>query len=144
MHTVFDSGEFLGWRREYAPMSVRVERVSFGSIVIDGREYKHDVVICSGKVLRRLKKLSKKYRGEYGHTPLSLEEVAETLNMCPGVETVVIGKGIYGDLPVPEETVKYLENQGLKVIIVNTPEIPSVLAREAKKGRVLAIVHVTC
>ena len=43
----------------------------FGSIAIDGVRYVHDVVIDRGKIRKRKKKLSKKFREEFGHTPVS-------------------------------------------------------------------------
>ena len=46
----------------------------FGSIKIDGVSYKHDVVIDRGKIRKRRKKPSKKFREEFGHTPVSVEE----------------------------------------------------------------------
>jgi hypothetical protein len=47
---------------------------SFGSIRIDGVTYHHDIVIDHGKIRRSKKKLSRKFREEYGHTPFSIEE----------------------------------------------------------------------
>jgi hypothetical protein len=52
---------------------MRFEKSSFGSIRIDGT-YEHDVVIDRGKVHKRKKKPSRKFRDAYGHTPLSIEE----------------------------------------------------------------------
>lgn len=53
---------------------MRFEGFSFGSIRIDGVTYEHDVVIDRGKVRKRNKKASKKYRDRFGHTPLSIDE----------------------------------------------------------------------
>jgi hypothetical protein len=53
---------------------MRFEKFSFGSIRIDGVTYEHDVVIDRGKVRKRKKKPSKKFRDEFGHTPVSVEE----------------------------------------------------------------------
>ena len=53
---------------------MRFERCSFGSIREDGESYNHDVVTDRGKVRKRKKKASKKFREAFGHTPLSLEE----------------------------------------------------------------------
>jgi len=41
----------------------------FGSIKIDGVSFKHDVVIDRGKIRKRRKKPSKKFREEFGHSP---------------------------------------------------------------------------
>jgi len=53
---------------------MRFEKCSFGSIRIDGVTYEHDVVIDRGDVRKRKKKPSKKFRDEFGHTPISVEE----------------------------------------------------------------------
>jgi len=47
------------------------DKFSFGSVRIDGSIYEHDVVIDRGKIRRRRKKPSKKFRDDFGHKPLS-------------------------------------------------------------------------
>jgi hypothetical protein len=49
---------------------MRFEDFSFGSIRIDGVTYEHDVVIDGGSIYKRKKKPSKKFRDDFGHTPL--------------------------------------------------------------------------
>jgi len=49
-------------------------KCSFGSLEIDGSTYEHDVVIDRGEIRKRKKKPSKKFRDDFGHTPLSIEE----------------------------------------------------------------------
>jgi len=44
----------------------------FGSLEIDGVTYEGDVVINRGKVRRRKKKPSQKFRDKFGHTPISV------------------------------------------------------------------------
>ena len=42
--------------------AMEIESTTFGAITIDGKNYEHDVVIrLSGEVVKRKKKLSKKY-----------------------------------------------------------------------------------
>ena len=50
--------------------TMMIERTTFGTITIDGKTYEHDVIIrLSGEVVKRKKKLSKKYYGT-SHVPL--------------------------------------------------------------------------
>ena len=43
---------------------MEIEGTTFGTITVDGKTYEHDVIIrLSGEVLKRKKKLSKKYYG---------------------------------------------------------------------------------
>jgi len=53
---------------------MQIENFSFGSIRIDGVTHEHDLVIEGGEIRKRKKKLSKKFRNDFGHTPLSMEE----------------------------------------------------------------------
>ena len=50
--------------RNQKGQAMEIERTKFGSITIDRKIYEHDVVIrLSGEVIKRKKKLSKKYYG---------------------------------------------------------------------------------
>ena len=43
---------------------MKIEDTTFGTITIEGKTYEHDVLIrLSGEVVKRKKKLSKKYYG---------------------------------------------------------------------------------
>ena len=50
---------------------MRFSGYSFGSVRVDGVTYDHDLVIDRGKIRKRKKGASRKFRGAYGHTPLS-------------------------------------------------------------------------
>jgi hypothetical protein len=115
---------------------MRFEAFSFGSITIDGTTYEHDVVIDRGKVSKRKKKSSKKFRDDFGHTPLSIEE--EIPWKC---SRLVIGTG-GGALPVMEEVKREAQRRKIKLLIVPTAEAISELNRNSSKTN--AILHVTC
>jgi hypothetical protein len=51
-----------------------LEDFSYGALQIDGTTRERDVVVDRGEVRKRKKKVSKKLREAFGHTPLSLEE----------------------------------------------------------------------
>src|SRR5213593_1693016 len=70
---------------------MRFDKFSFGSIQIDSSTYEHDVVINRGEISKRKKKPSKRFREEFGHTPLSVEEKIPW--KC---RQLVIGTGAYG------------------------------------------------
>jgi|SRR5215470_19357711 len=75
---------------------MRFDKFSFGAIEIDGRE--HDVIIDRGEIRKRKKKASKKFREQFGHSPLLIEEKIPW--KC---ERLIVGTGAYGGLPVMEE-----------------------------------------
>ncbi len=116
---------------------MRIEDFSFGAIRIEGVSYDHDVVIDRGDVSKRKKKASKKFRDEYGHTPLSLEE--EIPWKC---RRLVVGTGAYGRLPVMDEVKHEAESRETELIILPTEQAIEVLNRNPDKTN--AILHVTC
>ena len=112
--------------------------VGFGEIEIDGQSYDFDVVIDKGKIRKRKKKPSKQYREQYGHTPLSVDE-----EIPWGGESLIVGTGAYGKLPVMKEIFKEAEKRNIEIISVPTDEACKIIS-EKKDKKINAILHVTC
>lgn len=115
---------------------MRFEDFSFGSIRIDGVTYDHDVVIDRGRIRKRKKKASKKFREAFGHTPLSVEE--EIPWQC---RRLVVGTGT-GALPVMKEVEREAKRRKVELLILPTLRAIEVLKNDA--GDTNAILHVTC
>jgi len=115
---------------------MRFEKFSFGSIRIDGVTYKHDVVIDRGKVGKRKKKPSKKFRDRFGHTPLSFKEKIPW--KC---SRLVIGTGA-GALPVMKEVEQEAKRRKIKLLIL--PTAKAIKALKKNPDETNAILHVTC
>lgn len=114
-------------------------KTGFGWIEIGDHRYDHDIIIhTDGTVSKRKKKLSKPLKAEFGHTPLSLEELTMVKEEKP--EIIYIGTGQYGDLPLTREAEKYLES--FHSVLLPTPDILPEIEHERKKY--FAILHVTC
>jgi hypothetical protein len=113
-----------------------IEDFSFGSIRIDGITYEHDVVIDRGTVRKRKKKLSKKFRDSFGHTPLSAEE--EIPWNC---RRLVIGTGT-GALPVMKEVMREALRRKIKLVIL--PTVQAIEALKEDPDETNAVLHVTC
>jgi hypothetical protein len=109
----------------------------FGTIKIDGVTYEYDVVIDRGKIRKRKKKSSKKFREKFGHTPVSVEE--EVPWKC---RRLVIGTGRYGSLPVMDEVKREARRRKIDLLILPTDEAMETLAQ--KPDDTNAILHVTC
>ena len=110
---------------------------SFGYIQIDGTVYEHDIVIDRGEVRKRKKKPSKKFREQFGHTPLSIEEQIPW--RC---RQLVIGSGAYGRLPVMQEVKREAQRHTIKLLILPTVKAIEVLQEDLADTN--AILHVTC
>ncbi len=116
---------------------MQIKKFSFGQITIDGISYAHDVVIDHGKVRKRNKKPSKKFRDTYAHTPLSTAE--EIPWKC---RRLIIGTGAYGNLPVMDEVKQEAARRDLELVVLPTDEAIKALQKASPYTN--AILHVTC
>jgi hypothetical protein len=114
-------------------------KTRYGWVEIDNSRYDHDVVVHLDRtVTKRSKKKSKKFRKNYGHTPLTKHDLAFLKSEKP--EVVFVGTGQYGDLPITVDAHRILLHY--KTIVRPTPEILDLLTGESRPS--VAILHVTC
>lgn len=121
---------------------MKIKATHFGSIIIDGVEYKKDIILDRGKILKRDKKRSKKYKDEFdGHTPLTKKE-----NIPWDCKILVIGTGYYGSLPVSDDFKQEAEKRGVELKVLKTPEAVDFLNKFNKEDlkEINAILHLTC
>jgi hypothetical protein len=112
-------------------------KFQFGSIVIDGVTYAHDVMIDRGTVFKRKKRPSKQFREQFGHTPVSAEE-----KLPWKCKRLIVGTGNYGSLPVMDDVKREAQRRKVELLIVPTEEAIEALAHNPKDTN--AILHVTC
>ncbi len=115
---------------------MRFQEFSFGSIRINGVTYEHDVVIDGGNVRKRKKKPSKKFRDEFGHTPISIEE--EIPWEC---RRLIIGTGT-GALPVMDDVMREAKRRKIELLVLTTADAIEALKKDPHGTN--AILHVTC
>src|SRR3974390_3107963 len=115
---------------------MKFQQFSFGQIRIDGVEYGYDVVIDRGKVGKRKKKASKKFREAFGHTPLSLQE-----GIPWKCRRLVVGTGT-GALPVMKEVQAEAKRRKVELSVVPTEQAIELLKQ--KPPHTNAVLHVTC
>ena len=116
---------------------MRFDSFSFGLVEIDGVAWDADVVIDRGKVAKRKKKASKRFREEFGHTPLSIEE-----DIPWKCRRLVIGTGANGGLPVMEDVAREAKRRKVELLVVPTSEAIEALKKDAEETN--ALLHVTC
>jgi len=116
---------------------MRFTGYSFGSIQVDGVTYDHDLIIDRGKIRKRKKAGSRKFRGAYGHTPLSVAE-----DIPWRCRRLVIGAGADGALPVMQEVRDEARRREIDLVILPTAEAADALAEAAADTN--AILHLTC
>jgi hypothetical protein len=115
---------------------MRFQKFSFGSIRIDGVTYEHDVVIDGGDIRKRKKKPSKKFRDEFGHTPVSVEEKIPW--RC---RRLIIGTGT-GALPVMDDVKREAKRRKIELLVLPTTDAIEALKKHPRETN--AILHVTC
>jgi hypothetical protein len=113
---------------------MHIDSYEFGSIVIDGRTYRSDLLIWPGHLKADWWRLE-------GHL-LQLADVAEALAAEPQV--LVVGTGAYGNMVVAPELLSYLNGEGIELVARPTREACGSINELAAKRRLAAALHLTC
>ena len=116
---------------------MRFTGFSFGSIRVDGVTYDHDLVIDRGKIRKRKKAASRKFRGANGHTPLSIDE-----DIPWRCRRLVIGTGADGALPVMQQVRDEAPRRKVDLMILPTAQAIGALTQTSRETN--AILHLTC
>jgi hypothetical protein len=116
---------------------MRFTGYSFGSVRVDGVTYDHDLIIDRGKIRKRKKAASRKFRGAYGHTPLSAAE-----DIPWRCRRLVIGTGADGALPVMQEVRDEARRREVDLVVLPTAQAVAVLTKAAADTN--AVLHLTC
>jgi hypothetical protein len=116
---------------------VRFTDYAFGSVRVDGVTYDHDLIIDRGKIRKRKKAASKRFRGGYGHTPLSTAE-----DIPWRCRRLVIGTGADGALPVMEQVREAARRRKVDLVVLPTAEAIGVLTETIVDTN--AVLHLTC
>jgi hypothetical protein len=120
-------------------MKPKINHTKFGTITINGKAYKHDVLIrLDGHVEKRKKKLSKAIYGT-SHT-ISLDEAKHIYEA--GAEKLIIGAGQYGLVHLSEEAATFFEAQNCAV--ERLPSTEALNSWNEAQGAVIGLFHITC
>jgi hypothetical protein len=115
-------------------MPPKIESYRFGNIKIDGESYQKDVIIFPDRVRSN-------WWRESGHSliPADLHEV-----FAADADVLIVGKGAYARMKVPEETRQRVEVEGLELIAMNTKDAIELYNQRRDHERVIAALHLTC
>jgi hypothetical protein len=123
----------------YKDQAMEIKGTTFGAITIDGKTYEHDVIIrLSGEIVKRKKKLSKKYYGT-SHV-LSKEEAKFVFER--GCDELIVGSGQVGNVRLSSEAEAYFKKKDCKVLLQPTPDAIQVFNKSHAKK--IGLFHVTC
>jgi hypothetical protein len=114
---------------------MKIEKYSFGLIIINGKEYTKDVIIFPDRVF------SPWWRKE-GHN-LSLKDLEKIVEEKPNL--LIIGTGAYGVMKVPNETLEGLKQKNIKPLLAKTGKAVAIYNEKIQNNEdVIACLHLTC
>jgi hypothetical protein len=120
-------------------METHIDSATFGSIVVNGKTYDHDILISlEGKVSKRKKRLSKMV---FGTSHVISQAEAEYI-FEPGTRKLIIGAGHNGMVILSNEAADFFRTRECEVILLPTPE--AVDAYNSSPGIFKGLFHVTC
>ena len=111
-----------------------IESYDFGTIMINGRKFRSDVVIFPHKIDGNW------WRNE-GHL-LSIDDVKEIVNAKP--EILVVGTGYSGMMKILPQTEQTLKSSGIELIAAKTEKACKIYNDLSKSKKVVAALHLTC
>jgi hypothetical protein len=113
---------------------MHIDEYNFGKMVIAGKTYTSDVIIYPDRVD------SSWWRKE-GHY-LQKEDLKDIVDAAPDI--VIIGRGNWGVMEVPKETLDFLESNGIKAYTEKTANAVKLFNSQPKDRKVIGAFHLTC
>lgn len=115
--------------------SLRIDKCSFGTLVIDGKTYTDDLIILpDGQIL-------KPWWRRQGHQ-LTMDDLDDLIDSAP--EVIVAGTGVSGNMK-PEKTLsKELSRLAIELIAEHNAKAIEVFNKIGPEKRVGACFHLTC
>ncbi|MDP2807701.1 MAG: MTH938/NDUFAF3 family protein [bacterium] len=114
---------------------MKIENYSFGSIRIDGKEYRSDLIVYPDHI-------DDKWWRKEGHL-LQMEDMTKAFSCKP--EILIVGQGLPGLLKVDVKVEEYCRNQKIDLISLPTMDAVNKYNELAnKKPLVIAALHLTC
>ncbi len=111
-----------------------IESYCFGTIVIDGEEISHDLIIYPDRV-------DTSWWRVQGHN-LTVEDLREALEYRPDV--LIVGTGANGRMRFPDETQKHIRSCGIELIVADTGHASEIYNQIRDEKNTVAVLHLTC
>ena len=112
----------------------QIDDYRFGRVVIDGNEYRQDLILFPSGVQERWD------RGE-SHL-LSMSDLATVLENPPQV--LIIGTGYWGSMKVPDEVLRELESRAVEPMILKSKQACEAYNQQTEQVHVVLAIHLTC
>jgi hypothetical protein len=114
---------------------LHIDSYQFGKIVIDGKSYNSDLIICGGKV-------QSDWWRQQGHS-LTADDLKTILKAKPSV--LVVGCGASGLMVVPDQTRQALKERDIQLETYDSYKAAQKFNEFSEAGvNVAAALHLTC
>ncbi|MFO7891134.1 MAG: MTH938/NDUFAF3 family protein [bacterium] len=113
-----------------------IEKYSFGKIVINGRIYTNDVIICPDKVIEKWWRKSVHY--------LNIEDIQNTIER-ENPQIVVIGTGKFALMKVSPDVKNYLKHKEIEYYIKSSGKAVEIYNKKKEDtDKAIGAFHLTC
>jgi hypothetical protein len=112
----------------------RIEDYRFGKIVVDGEEYGKDLILLPDRVVSG-------WWREDGHR-LAVADLDAVFEAGPDV--LVVGRGAYGRMRVPDEVEDALQSAGIALVARPTKQACETYNELRETRAAAAALHLTC
>jgi hypothetical protein len=117
----------------------KINRLEFGSIEIDGKEYGYDVVVLPDGTVKE-REASKAMFGDHAIKKTEIEELA---NAKP--DSIIVGTGTMGMARVSPDAEAYAQQVKLNLIVLPSSNAIDKVNQLRDEGKpVAALIHITC
>ena len=117
----------------------KIDSFQFGSIMIDGKKYGHDILLFPDGTVRERKGGFWKF----GSHAIKKADIEELVRAKP--ELLVVGTGTSGRARVDPEVNTNTIEANIKLLVTPSPDAINRLNQLVDEGkRVAAIIHITC
>lgn len=114
---------------------MHIDSYQFGKIVIDGKNYDNDLIICGEKV-------QPDWWRKQGHS-LAADDLKTVLKAKPSV--LVVGCGASGMMDVPDQTRQALKERNIQLEAFDSYKAVQKFNEFAEAGvNIAAAIHLTC
>jgi hypothetical protein len=117
----------------------RIESFNFGSIVVDEKQYSHDIIILPDGTVRERNSV----RGRLGHHSITRSEIESLAKGQPDI--ILIGTGMDGMARLAKDAEFYLQEPDINLTLLPSLQIVKKYNQYIEDGeKVAALIHVTC
>jgi hypothetical protein len=117
----------------------KIDSFNFGFIVVDDKQYAHDVVILPDGTVRE----RNPGKGRLGSHSISRTEIEALTKVQPDV--ILVGTGVSGMARLARDAEFYLTEPDLNLMLLPSPQLVRKYNQYIEDGeKVAALIHVTC